>query len=141
MKRAIIQNTLLAFGLLFIQHTVFFLLNQPFHPSLYIIYVYMWLIAFIFDRVLLKESDPKKFTNFFMALSGGKLMLSLFILVIYALFNETQIVPFAITFMVLYFVFTGVEITRLVRHLKKLLERFLSVTHSSTFAPHFQGAF
>lgn len=72
----------------------------------------------LFDSVLMKEERPNRFVNYYMAFSGGKLMFSLFILLLYGLYDPEYLKPFAASFLVLYFAFTAFEIVRLFKHLK-----------------------
>lgn len=112
--------TLLGFAILqgSIHYGIFTWLGWEFNAVILFLYLYMMVLSFVFERVLLNEKNPKKFVNYYMAFSGGKLMLSLFILLSYALFNRDYLVPFAVSFLIVYGSFTVVEIIRLMRHLK-----------------------
>jgi len=101
-----------------IHYGVFMLAGWAFKPVIALLYMYMLLLSFVFERILINEKNPKKFVNYYMAFSGGKLMLSLLILFSYALFNREYLVPFAVSFLIVYGSFTVVEIIRLMRHLK-----------------------
>lgn len=101
-----------------VHYGIFALLQWEFRPVIALLYVYMLVLSTVFERVLMKEDNAKRFVNYYMAFSGGKLMLSLFILVLYAIFNKEYLLPFAVSFLVVYFSFTTVEIVRLMRHLK-----------------------
>lgn len=112
--------SLLAFALLqgLIHFGVFMAIDWAFKPVIVVLYLYMVGLSLVFERILVKEPNPKRFVNYYMGFSGGKLMLSLFILVGYAFFNRDYVVPFAVSFLVVYFSFTILEIVRLLRHLK-----------------------
>lgn len=101
-----------------IHYGVFMLVDWEFRPIIFGLYLFMLILSLLFERFLLKEENPKRFVNYYMGFSGGKLFLSLFILVLYALFNTAYLLPFAISFLVVYFSFTTLEIVRLLRHLK-----------------------
>jgi hypothetical protein len=66
-------------------------------------------IAHLFLSSSLNAENKNAFTLRFMAMSGIKLFISLFIIVIYAFLNKKQIVSFAIIYLLLYFLFTGFE--------------------------------
>jgi hypothetical protein len=57
----------------------------------------------------MKAENKNAFTLRFMAASGVKLFVSLFIIIIYAFVNKKQIVSFAILYLFIYFLFTGIE--------------------------------
>ena len=99
----------------------YFLLNMTgwsWVPGIAGLYFYMMFWSLAFDRILLRVKDPKRFVTYYMGFSGGKLMLSLFILIIYGLFQRATLLPFAFSFLLVYFGFTALEIIRLMRHLK-----------------------
>lgn len=81
--------------------------------------VYLAIVGLIFETLLKKTQDAKKFVVTYMGLSGGKMFLSIFILFGYVFFNRDYIWPFGISFLVGYFTFTALEITRLLLHFKK----------------------
>ncbi|MBT3646987.1 MAG: hypothetical protein HN542_01960 [Flavobacteriales bacterium] len=97
---------------------IFHLLEIRFAKSLLLVYVVVVGVTALFDHLLRKQKDPKRFVNLYMGYSGGKLMLSLFILAAYAFINSGYILPFAISYLVVYFLFTAFEIFQLLRHLK-----------------------
>jgi hypothetical protein len=97
----------------------FWLIGYEFRPVLGFIYVYMAILTVFFERVLVQKSNAKQFIVVYMGFSGGKMFLSLFVLLIYIFYNGDYMIPFAFTFLLLYFSFSGLEIVRLLRYFKK----------------------
>ena len=86
--------------------------TEYYNPHVYFVVVFFSLFSFLsyfFLTNSMKDENKNAFTLRFMATSGIKLFLSLFIIVIYAFVNKKQIVPFAILYLFTYFLFTGVE--------------------------------
>jgi len=78
----------------------------------YFVVVFFILFSFLSNFLLsssMKAENKNDFTLRFMAATGIKLFLSLFIIVIYAFVNKKQIVSFAILYLFIYFLFTGIE--------------------------------
>jgi hypothetical protein len=78
----------------------------------YFVVVFFSLFSYIAHILLLNAlsaENKNAFTLRFMAMSGVKLFISLFIIIIYAFLNKKQIVSFAIIYLLLYFLFTGFE--------------------------------
>ncbi len=78
----------------------------------YLVVVFFSLFSYIAHILLLNAlsaENKNAFTLRFMAMSGVKLFISLFIIIIYAFLNKKQIVSFAIIYLLLYFLFTGFE--------------------------------
>jgi len=94
-------------------------LNIEVRSIIFIIPIYLAAIGLVFESVLIKTEDAKKFVVTYMGLSGGKMFMSIFILFGYVFFNRDYIWPFGICFLVGYFTFTALEITRLLLHFKK----------------------
>ena len=119
MTRSILTS--LAYALVFALANVlsFKAINWPLEPSLILIYAYMVGLSVLFHSIIKPEGDPKKFVTAYMAFSGGRLFLSLFIILGFALLNKAYLKPFAVTFLFLYFGFTILEIVRLWGRLKK----------------------
>lgn len=84
-----------------------------------LIYAYMFLFSSFFEHVLMQSIEAKSFVNKYMAFSGGKMILSLFVLLGYVYFNRDYMKPFALSFLWVYFSFTTFEIIRLLRFFKK----------------------
>jgi hypothetical protein len=88
----------------------------------YFVVSYFYLFSFATHFLLVKSmNDENKnlFTFRYMGISGIKLFLSLIIIFIYAFSNKSRVIPFAILFLLIYFLFTGFEIASLLKRLKK----------------------
>jgi hypothetical protein len=83
------------------------------------IYIFMTSFSAFFEYSLMREVEAKRFITNYMAFSGGKLILSMFLLLIFAYLNRDYLRPFALSFLGIYFAFTAFEIIRLLRFLKK----------------------
>ncbi|GEM_PF-6912073 len=94
-------------------------IGWPVEPILALAYLYMIGLSVLFHRFIKADGDPKKFVNAYMAFSGGRMFLSLFVILIFALTNKAYLKPFTVAFLFLYFGFTFLEIARLWGQLKK----------------------
>ncbi|MFN5183850.1 MAG: hypothetical protein ACK5D5_12590 [Bacteroidota bacterium] len=65
---------------------------------------------------LLRNPDPKKFVMRYMGATGIKLLINLFLILIYGLINKPGAVTFAMAFLVIYFIFTFFEISQLLKN-------------------------
>jgi hypothetical protein len=72
----------------------------------FILYSYL---THLFLTKALGSENKNAFTMQFMGATGIKLFLSLIILVVFGVFNRTQIIPFAILYLFIYFAYTGFE--------------------------------
>jgi hypothetical protein len=118
MIRSISYLSVFALVIFGIHFGVFHLLQLEFRPVMGMLYAFMIGLHLLFDLVLTREKKPQRFVNYYMGFSGGKLMLSLFTLLLYGLYDPEYLKPFAGSFLGLYFSFTAFEIARLLRHLK-----------------------
>lgn len=90
----------------------------------HVYYVLPFFIAFSFIsfQSLVKTLDSENknaFTMRFMGSTGIKMFVCLIVIVIYAFINKTQITSFAVLFLFLYFLFTGVETASLYSEIQK----------------------
>jgi hypothetical protein len=60
-----------------------------------------------------------KFTTAFMGSATLKLMVYLFFMLIYLWFDRSHVIPFVLTFMILYLIFTVFEVLEVLRFIKK----------------------
>jgi hypothetical protein len=60
-----------------------------------------------------------KFTTAFMGSATLKLMIYLFFILIYLWIDHTQVIPFVLTFMILYILYTIFEVIEVLRFIKK----------------------
>lgn len=92
-------------------------------PELKITSVYLYLIAFMYAVNFLLfaklsqaiQNKPNRFINAFMLLNFGKLFLYIAIIAIYVFLYRSDAVPFTITFVIYYMLFTAYEITALLK--------------------------
>lgn len=95
------------------------LLINNFLPSAYTTPAWPFLLVFFLVvntslyalYVRAKEKKLSSFTNFFMLATFLKLVLYLVVIVIYLLFNREDVVPFVLTFLVYYLLFTALEVS------------------------------
>jgi hypothetical protein len=87
----------------------------------YFIVAWFFLFSIISHFILTKSLNSENknaFTMRFMAVSALKLFLSLIIIIIYAFRNKAGMIPFAILFILNYFLFTAFEIISLLKKIK-----------------------
>ena len=92
-------------------------------PELKITPVYLYLIAFMYAVNFLLfaklsqavQNKPNRFIYAFMLLNFGKLFLYIAIIAIYVFLYRSDAIPFTITFVVYYILFTAYEITALLK--------------------------
>lgn len=98
---------------------------QSYHlTSVYFLICYISLITILFHIMLLRaiSTTNSLFVNRFIAFSGMKLMIYLFTIIIYIFFIKSEPVIFLLSFIMLYFIFTILEITSLLKFFKKILQ-------------------
>ncbi len=100
----------------------YFLIPEKFHYSLLIVPILEALVTSLLHRKLILSSSerPQKFINMFMAVTGIKLMLYLFFILIYIIALTEFALPFLAIFFPLYIIFTIIEINQLLAFLKTL---------------------
>ena len=78
------------------------MLTIPFDQSIYLAYGYFLVLSILIQAFLLKSSSdrPQKFVINFMAAMGGKVMLSLLLLVLHMYFHKEGAKVFAVNFAV-----------------------------------------
>ena len=118
MSRIIFILSLFAIVVALLHFGVYQLFSISFGLPELLLYLYMFLLTLAFEVLMTREQSPGSFVNTFMGLSGGKLMFSLFILIIYGLKQPDSLKDFAVSFLIVYFSFTAFEIVRLYKHLK-----------------------
>jgi uncharacterized membrane protein len=82
---------------------------------------FIMLVTILLHSILIiaSKNNPNKFINKFMASSGLKLMLYLVVIIIYVFFVKRDIILFICAFLSLYLMFTVLEISAIINHLKK----------------------
>ncbi len=94
---------------------------QFYHVSLWIVPLFVSGTTYLLHWRLTKtiQKKPKQFVTVFMAVTGIKLMLYLFAILIYVLIFTAYAVPFMAIFFTLYVIFTALEINSLLLLLKQ----------------------
>jgi len=97
-----------------------YILPEEFHWSLLLVPAILATVTILLHRKLVLSSTerPQKFINMFMAVTGIKLMLYLFIILAYVLLFTDSAIPFIVIFFVLYIAYTFLEIVNLLKYLK-----------------------
>ena len=82
-------------------------------PTLPFLYVFFFAATLVVHYILLKVSEKRTpgFINMFMLVTFGKLIFFLTIILVYALLNRDDAVPFIVAFFILYVFFTVFEVT------------------------------
>ena len=88
------------------------------NPHIWFILPYFVLFTMINHYWLTNKDDAKQFTVRFMGSTGIKLFVNLIIILIYGLNNKRGAIPFALAFLIIYFLFTFFEISQLLKHFK-----------------------
>jgi hypothetical protein len=121
-KRFLITSLILAAILTSVMFCVFeFALNKTVTVGYYMIVVYFLTLNGLVHFMLLKagEKDPKQFVPKFMGAMGLKMFMSLIYIFAYVVLNQEEVLYFAVTFLVLYFSFTALEIVSILKALKQ----------------------
>ncbi|NPD46571.1 MULTISPECIES: hypothetical protein [unclassified Lentimicrobium] len=86
-------------------------------------FVILFFLSFtiLMHRYLLKstEGNPKKFVFAFLMMTTIKILLYLGVILVYVLLNRADAVAFIIIFFINYFLFTGFELTIIMKMLNK----------------------
>jgi hypothetical protein len=82
---------------------------------------FVMVITVVFHFVLMKASmvNPRNFVGKFVAFSGIKLMIYLIVILVYAFTIKSEIVIFLLSFLITYVLFTTIEISAILKFLKK----------------------
>ena len=89
--------------------------------SLFFLIPFVMFVTILFHFVLIKASakNPQRFVGKFAAFSGIKLMIYLISILVYAFVIKNGIVIFLIGFLIIYLLFTILEISAILKFLKK----------------------
>jgi hypothetical protein len=98
-----------------------FLLKGSSFLEVYWLIPYLMTVTIGFHVILVKAANgnSKLFMNKYIAFSGLKLMLYVFSLIIYLLFIKFEVIIFLLSFIIIYFIFTIVEVSSLIQIFKK----------------------
>jgi hypothetical protein len=91
------------------------------YGSVYIMIPFVMLVTVMFHSLLIRIFDisPRSFVGKFVVFSGIKMIIYLVIILIYAFIIKKEIVIFIIGFLILYFLFTILEVSAILKFLKK----------------------
>ena len=101
---------------------LFFMLPAKFiTPALFFLFPFFISVTLITSYILIRESGGRfiRFLNIYMIITIVKLFLYFAVLVVYIMLNKKDLLPFSITFMVLYLLYTIFEVIWLVRFSKQ----------------------
>lgn len=89
--------------------------------SLYFVIPFIMAITILFHYVLIRASavNPRNFVGKFAAFSGVKLMIYMVSILIYAFAIKKEVVVFLMGFLIIYLLFTILEISSILKFLKK----------------------
>lgn len=85
--------------------------------------IFMFFFFSVFHYVLLRLGSQRSaalFVRFFMGLTAFKMLLLLFILTVYVLFNRQNALPFIVVFFVTYVSFSALEVVHSYQFLRKV---------------------
>lgn len=90
--------------------------------SLYFLIPFVTSVTVLFHFMLVKAANASNilFVNKFLAFSGIKLMVYMLTIIIYIFFIKFEPVVFLLSFVLLYLIFTVLEITSLLKYFKKI---------------------
>ena len=118
------------FTKLFLFSLIIFLLDffwNKFIPSNYLV-PHIWItlaffvsITIVFHFLISNASKgrPQNFIRFYMGTTALRMLLCVIVILIYRFVNKPEVIPFALGFMVHYFLFTIFEVSILLKGMKK----------------------
>lgn len=84
------------------------------------IWIFFILTTLVIHTLLMRVvSEPKKFTQHFMGITGIKLLTYLLIILIYSVLNKETALGFALFFLTMYVLYSGLEVFTLFRQFRK----------------------
>ncbi len=121
MKNFYIVIALLTFALACIHFVLIQLTKLVWHPSYLVLYVYFPLITSLIHSVLLKQINkrPQLFVNYFMGSMTVKLLLSMVLLLVVLYTTPSVRISFALIFMLMYLIYTGLSVGVVFKKLKQ----------------------
>jgi len=118
MKTFIIKLTAITIGIVLIGWLVFSLFLPEYYLSVFpllLLFVYLITIAIHAYQLKLAKKDMGKFTRSTMLITFFKLIVYSIFAVIYIALNTENAIPFVICLMIVYLVFTFVEVAEITR--------------------------
>lgn len=90
-------------------------------PNIWFIFSFFIILTIAFHFFIMKAAmgRPQSFVTFYMGSTALRMMLCLIVIVAYRFIDKPNIIPFAIAFILHYFLFTIFEVTTLLRHFRK----------------------
>jgi hypothetical protein len=90
-------------------------------PALPYLFLLFYVIGALVHFVLLRISslNPRKFVSYFMLATFFKLMNYLIVIVVYTLYVKEGILPFILSFFILYIIYTVFEVSVILAQIKK----------------------
>lgn len=81
-------------------------------PALPFIYLFFFIVSLLIYTILRKSATlpTRKFINYFLLLTMGKLIFFLSVMLVYSLINRADAIPFILAFSALYLFFTTFEV-------------------------------
>jgi hypothetical protein len=102
----------------------YFLPSRYLTPALPFLIFFFFSVTLIVHLILVRVSEKKTpaFINYFMLLTFGKLIFFLSIILIYALLNRKDTLPFILTFFLMYIFYTVFEVVLSMAHVNRKKE-------------------
>lgn len=113
------KNVLLYLALFLLHFAILYFAGVGFSWYYYLLHVYFISLNIVLLQIYKKTRERKAFVHYYMAFSGGRMFFSLFIILAFALKNDAELVPFALSMMGLYLCYTAADSAWLYRALKK----------------------
>ncbi len=90
-------------------------------PNIWCIFSFFIILTITFHFFIMKSANgrPQSFVTFYMGSTALKMMLCLIVIVAYRFIDKPHIIPFAIAFILHYFLFTIFEVLTLLRNFRK----------------------
>ncbi len=90
-------------------------------PQVWFIFGFFIVLTISFHFFILNASKgrPQQLITSYMASSALRMILCLIVIIAYRFIDKTGIIPFAVAFILHYFLFTIFEVTLLLRHFRK----------------------
>ena len=121
-KRFFVVLLFLTLGLIGIGYGLFFFVIPAYYfPHFPVIPAFLLVVTMAAHIFLIKasENDPRKFTAKYLGAMGVKMFIYLTFLVVFLFIDTARAVPFLVSFLVTYVVFTTYEVLSILKFLKK----------------------
>jgi hypothetical protein len=90
-------------------------------PKIWFIFSFFIVVTISFHFFILNAAKgrPQSFVTFYMGFTALRMVLCLIVIIAYRFIDKPNIIPFAVAFILHYFLFTIFEVTTLLRHFRK----------------------